>query len=467
MIKQTFQIEFLDDIVLNSNSATTMGLGDTLDYIPGSALLGITANNNSYKEFKNSFETFHSGKVRFGDGHILSGNNYSYKIPFSYFINKGENLKEAKIYHHHKLTDDERDKLKSEGIQLKQVRNGYFDKNFNLVELKFDYTQKSAFENRRSKKSYMYGYKAIKRGAKFGFEISCENEELLDEVVQKLDNKIHRLGKSKNNQFGRIKIKVDNSIDTEIKQKPLLDSNIILLYAKSNLALIENDGHFVATPTISSLKLPNNSEIDFKKSQIRTRVYSPYNSTRKRRDYERVIIEKGSVIAVSFNGDFDLQQYQKEIENGVGAYLSEGFGEIIINPSFLYDEVDFKEQKNSSKILGIDIKDNSNSNLVSYLQNQKEKKEIDKKLIEKAYKNRDKFSKNTTSQWGVVRQIASITSDDKIIAELEEKLSKGVAKDKWKDDLPKLIKLLNDIEQKSRFLKLLSMEVSRYLKGVK
>ena len=133
----------------------------------------------------------------------------------------------------------------------------------------------------------MYGYKAIKRGAKFGFEISCENEELLDEVVQKLDNKIHRLGKSKNNQFGRIKIKVDNSIDTEIKQKPLLDSNIILLYAKSNLALIENDGHFVATPTISSLKLPNNSEIDFKKSQIRTRVYSPYNSTRKRRDYER------------------------------------------------------------------------------------------------------------------------------------------------------------------------------------
>jgi hypothetical protein len=101
MIKQTFQIEFLDDIVLNSNSATTMGLGDTLDYIPGSALLGITANNNSYKEFKNSFETFHSGKVRFGDGHILSGNNYSYKIPFSYFINKGENLKEAKIYHHH------------------------------------------------------------------------------------------------------------------------------------------------------------------------------------------------------------------------------------------------------------------------------------------------------------------------------------------------------------------------------
>ena len=33
MHKQRFEVEFLDDIVLNSSSATTMGLSDTLDYI--------------------------------------------------------------------------------------------------------------------------------------------------------------------------------------------------------------------------------------------------------------------------------------------------------------------------------------------------------------------------------------------------------------------------------------------------
>jgi len=465
MYKQIFEVKFLDDIVLNSNSATTIGISDTLDYIPGSAFLGIVAKDDNYNKFSDSFSVFHSGKVRFGDGHILNGAKYSYKIPFSYFINKGESLEEAKIYHHHKLTKEQRDKLKSKGIQLKQVRSGYFDKNFNLLELKYDYTQKSAFENRRSKKSQMYGYKAIKRGAKFGFEISCEDKELLDEVVKKLDNKIHRLGKSKNNQFGRVKIKLDNNIDTAISQKPLTD-NKILLYAKSNLALIDNEGNFVATPTISSLNLPDNTKIDFKNSQIRSRVYSPYNSKRDTRDYERVIIEKGSVIAVEVKSDFNLQNYQKEIKNGVGVYLSEGFGEIIINPAFLYDEVSFNKQETQSKILGIDIKDKYNLNLSSYLQAQKDNKETEKTLIQKAYQYRDKF-KNTTSQWGVVRQIASKSSDNELIDKLKDTLDKGLAKEKWKDDLPKFTKLLNEVEQKSKFAKFLAMEVSRYLKGAK
>jgi len=466
MHKQKFEVEFLDDIVLNSSSATTMGLSDTLDYIPASAFLGMVAKGDNYNKFSDSFGIFHSSKVRFGDGHILNGNNYSYKVPFSYFINKGESLEEAKIYHHHKLTKTQRDELKSKGIQLKQVRSGYFDKDFNLLELKYNYTQKSAFENRRSKKSSMYGYRAIKRGAKFGFEISCDDKKLLDEVVEKLDNKTHRLGKSKNNQFGRVKIKLNNSIDTTITQKPLID-NKILLYAKSNLALIDNEGNFIATPTTSSLNLPNSAKIDFKNSQIRNRVYSPYNSTRDTRDYERVIIEKGSIIAVEVESSFDLQSYQERIKNGVGAYLSEGFGEIIINPAFLYDEVNFNKQKTKTAILGIDIKDNYNLNLSSYLQAQKDKKEIEKTLIQKAYQYRDKFSKNTTSQWGVVRQIASIITDDEIIDKLKETLNKGVAKEKWKNDLLKLINLLKEVEQKSLFAKFLAMEVSRYLKGVK
>jgi hypothetical protein len=464
MHKQRFEVEFLDDIVLNSSSATTMGLSDTLDYIPGSAFLGMVAKN--YKDFSDSFGVFHSGKVRFGDGHILNDGKYSYKVPFSYFINKGESLEETKVYHHHKLTKEQRDELKSKGIQLKQVRSGYFDKDFNLLELKYNYTQKSAFENRRSKKSHMYGYKAIKRGARFGFEISSEDKELLDEVVQKLNNKTHRLGKSKNNQFGRVKIKLNNSIDTTITQKPLID-NKILLYAKSNLALIDNEGNFIATPTTSSLNLPNSAKIDFKNSQIRTRIYSPYNSKRDTRDYERVIIEKGSVIAVELENGFDLQNYQDKIKNGVGAYLSEGLGEIIINPAFLYDEVSFNKQETQSKILGIDIKDKENSNLSSYLQAQKDNKETEKTLIQKAYQYRDKFSKNTTSQWGVVRQIASITSDDKIVSKLQETLNKGVVKEKWSNDLPKLIGLLNEVKQKSKFTKFLAMEVSRYLKGAK
>ena len=465
MTKQSFIVTLQDNIVLNSNSATTMGTSDTLDYIPGSNFLGIVANDGGYKSFgNNAFEVFYSGKVRFGDAHLYNENNMqSYKIPFCYFLNKGENIKQyRKIYFHHKLTSQDRENLRKNDIQLKQVRNGYFDTQGNIYSIKYNYTQKSAYDktSRRSKDSSMFGYNAIKRGTKFVFEVTFEDEKHKQNIINRLVG-IKRLGKSKNNQFGRVEIQTFNNTLKTIDEQP--DTNITLLYAKSNLALIDDEANPLLTPTSQSLNLPDGIKIDFEKSQIRTKSYSPYNSTRDSRDYERVIIQKGSVIALK--GKFDTKSYKQTIKNGVGAYLSEGFGEILINPKFLF-EVKFNELTKKDKILGIDIKDKLNSNLQDYLSLQAKQKQDNKELLQLAYENRDKFDKNTTSQWGKIRELATIYGNDEILDELATFLNKGVAKDKWKDDFSKLKKLLNkeEIKQKSRFTKLLAMEVSRYLK---
>lgn len=463
MIKQTFKVIFHSDIVLNSNSATTMGTADTLDYIAGSNFLGMVASDGGYANFKEkSFNVFHSGKVRFGDGHIYKSTQ-SLKLPFCYFINKGEKLEPTTtLYYHHLLTSQRREGLKEEGIQLKQVRNGYFNQNGEILELEYNYTQKSAYDNesRRSKDKAMFGYKAITRGSEFVFEVTFEDESLQNAVTQKLVG-FKKLGKSKNSQYGKIEILefVSKSI---IKQEPI-QNNLVLLYAKSNLALINEDGNPLATPTLQSLRLPNNCKIEFEKSQIRTREYSSYNFTRDTRDYERIIIEKGSVIAITIPNDFNVQEYETTLSKGIGNYLSEGFGEILINPEFLYN-IKFSGTKKEPKLLGLDIKDSFNTNLSNFLNNKHKQKELDKTMMQVAFDNRDKFEKTTTSQWGQIRALASQYGDNEIIKELDSYLNNGVAKDKWKDYYKKLEELINKQPQKVRFTKLLAIEVSKYLK---
>ena len=70
--------------------------------------------------------------------------------------------------------------------------------------------------------------------------------------------------------------------------------------------------------------------------------------------YERVVINAGSVIVLQ-----NVSQSQiKNLEVGVGVYLSEGFGEVLLNPVFLEKEEKFSlnsyEDKASEKEVKID-----------------------------------------------------------------------------------------------------------------
>ena len=73
------------------------------------------------------------------------------------------------------------------------------------------------------------------------------------------------------------------------------------------------------------------NNVVYSKTQIRISNFAPYNGARATKDYERACINKGSVIALK---NLSAKQIAT-LKNGVGAYLSEGFGEVLINPWFL------------------------------------------------------------------------------------------------------------------------------------
>jgi len=221
MKEMIFQVEFLSDIVLPSTS-NTEGNIQNLDFIAGSNFLGMVARN--YDKFEDSFNIFHSGFVKFGDAHILKDGKQTFKMPLSYFHKK---LEDKRIYNHHLLTEKE---FKEFG-QLKQKRNGYITANNEVIDIDYNYAQKSAYDKdkRRSKDSSMFGYSSLKAGTTWQFCIKYD-DNISQNDLELLKTSIigtKRLGKSKSSQYGLINI-------SQIGQKEEISdksSNNLILYA--------------------------------------------------------------------------------------------------------------------------------------------------------------------------------------------------------------------------------------------
>lgn len=416
-----FQVEFLSDIVLQASS-NTEGKVEQLDFIPGSNFLGMVAAMN-YKKFEHSFKVFHSGAVRFGDATPLFNNAPTFKMPLSFFHEK---LDDKIILNHHRIEDFTKFK------QLKQKRSGYITSDLKVFNLDYSYAQKSAYDktNRRSKDSSMYGYSAIKSGVLWQFSVQIDKSISQEEVAllkSTLEGK-QRLGKSKSAQYGLVNISfIKEQISSQEEVKEL---NEVVLYSNSRLALVDVEGN--ATYDLKYLcEGLEERNIAYEKTQLRTSTFTPYNRARQTKDYERVCINKGSVIVLN---NITKEQL-KALQNGVGAYLSEGFGELLVNPSFLnINEFSFKakgEKKKDENLL------TPTSNLAKFLQQrEKEKQEkltLAKSVSEFVVKHKNLYPQNMNSQWGSIRSFCSNNTNESIKDAVEKYISHGVAESKWKE----------------------------------
>jgi len=446
-----YKCKFLSDVVLQASS-NTQGNVQLADSIAGSNFLGMVAGG--YNEFKKkAFRVFHSGDVRFGDGHIAVNGKESYKVPLSYFNLKiGEGL-----YNRIHLSDDEEQELRDERKQLKQIRSGFMNSDAKYCKPSYNYSQKSKHSKkyRRSEDEGMFGYSALKKDTEWFFKVVYKDDTLVEDIEKFLLGR-KRLGKSKSSQYGQVFIEpVANRDKVEIFTP---SDDYTYLYLNSRVALVDAFGNPALTPTLENLGLES-GKIDWGKTQIKSSTYHPYNYTRQTKEYTRVVLDKGGVIVLTGVSDAD----KEKIEQGLGAYLSEGFGEIIVNPIFLETKYPLLEEVNAK--LNFD-KDSSKIDkvLVSFLKNREEEEE-DKfavaSEVQKIYKSLMGASK---SQWGEIRSMASmVNTKAELLTNIENFITNGVAKKQWEGN-----KLLFEIQKSNTpiaFTKLVAKICREHTKG--
>lgn len=496
-----FKCVLHSDIIL-SELAATEGIQRTLDYIPGNVFLGIVAGK-VYTDIEPhlAMDLFHNAKVRFGDAFPLINRKRAIKVPASWFVKKGEMIKDQ-VYIYHQLSDEQK-RLEP----MVQLRDNFIvhesDTQFSEIKLGKNFAIKSAYDsaNRRSMDQQMYGYQSLEAGMELCFQVDFDDDVTIDLKNKVKTNLIGKrtIGRSKTAQYGQVEIFDDTEFDVGFIENKKLESGLTYLYAESRLLFIDEENGQPIIPSDGKYYGMDGAKVDLEQSQIRTFRYSPYNYKRQSRDADRFGIEKGSVICVNRK---ITPEEQTTIKKGLGYFRNEGFGKVLINPEFLAfnenGEAKFNHIKDGNDHSQVNSKPSPDENLKF---NQKHDSKVWQYLIQQqgkkakqqsVYSAVNKFvadhqkqfeSESFASQWGAIRSIASRTKEyDKLLESLfreknEEEIKNkvkvdegylvhGVAKDKWSergrlDSLKSFIKSIEPKELVSEAVVNLAAEMAK------
>lgn len=443
MIEQYYTCKLLSDVVLNNKMATE-GNMTTLDYIAGSNFLGIVAGEIYAKHIDKAYSILHSGEVSFGDAHIsLDGTEVSYAIPFALFKDK---LDKTKTWVHHLLDKHHFDNFREKGIQLKQERSGYLTPSGHILKSPAkNFALKSAQDRdeRRSKDGAMFGFESLKAGQVYVFSVRYNNPEY-QQIVEDFLTGRKRIGKSKTAQYGQVYIERFKNEQAPKRIDSIPNTDYTIVYAESNLCFFNEFGQTTFQPEPEDLGL-SGGKICWKKSQIRTYAYSPWNGIRNTPNTQRDCILKGSVFYVK-----DAVAPKNEI-NSVGEYQAEGLGRVVYNPAFLKGnqstgewEFELFKEPNKPDSKGDNKQPESKepeptTDLGKFLNGLKKQKDKDLAISKAVQSELDSTTKGlkeiSPSQWGGVRAYATKAKNvEELRADLfEDFLTHGISAEKYWD----------------------------------
>lgn len=342
MTRFELDITLLEDCVLSERTAT-QGAHRTLDYIPGSALLGAVAAR-LYRELgDDAFEWFHSGRVRFGDGLPVVDGQVARPMPLCWFGRKGAPLGRPVRAG---VTAIDPDAIRNfqyadrfeDGVQPRQLRDGHVTGDGLAVHAVQSYSQKTAvsIETGSAEAGQLFGYSAIAAGQSFRAEVGVD-EGLATAVGERLAvvcGKSMVIGRSRGAEYGRVEIAIREAGDDVAAPPP---GTRITLWLQSDMALVGADGLPTLEPTPEALGLPP-GHVDWTLTFLRTRRLAHWNAYRGARDAEEVVLVRGSVIGLELDQQPDEQQL-KLLAAGVGRRREIGWGRVLLNPTLLSDQI--------------------------------------------------------------------------------------------------------------------------------
>jgi hypothetical protein len=466
-----FQCKLLSDLIISSSPATE-GQNQSLDYIPGAKFMGAVAKK-LYKESEPSStqDLFHIGKVRFSNAYPLG----TVPVPFGWFQPKSSS--DNMVYLHHNLTIAQHSNFRKDGIQLKQVRNGYFHlKTGEIQSVIQQFRLKSAYDEqaKKSMDEKMFGYFSLPQQSLWEFSVE-DDSGAYEEVIIKALEGINHLGKSKSAEYGLAEIQFIRKESTDIS---ISHSGELVLYAESDWCFLDEFGQTTTLPSPSDLCGDPSAKINWLKSQIRTKKHQSWNGKRGGRDSDRMVISKGSCIILTTSKPVSSDFFS----SGLGSHKTEGFGKVSVNPNFLTGDGISKIQLVQKEINGSpyysDLHDPKASQRVDILINRGLALDFDRQInlrVQEFIKShRTEFKGINKSQWGTLRsyskQFLTLDAFNTMVfgtSEIQGFLVKGKSSQQWKNPLEILQKEIQKITKEKgsdfafAFMKKLTIEMPK------
>ena len=350
-LHRTLLIELVDDCVFSERSATE-GEHETLTRIPGSALLGAAASvlypgmlaGNAPEQ---AYAAFHSGRLRFGDGlPEAAPGRPAWPVPLAWHQRKGEKvahgtsgsetLDASRVFNFlHVQSIVQRD---GEGqAQPKQLRDAYVGEDGRWIRPRVHYRTKTAISSLtgRAESARLFGYSALARGQRFVAKLDADDgfdPALFNAVCEVLKGNI-LLGRSRSAEYGRARVEVRDAGAEGLARCD--EGRTLTLWLLSDLAPCDaaGDASFALEP--AALGLPDGSRIDWERTFLRSRRYSPWNAARHGYDAERQVYTAGGVIRVELSANAEVAEIASHLSRGIGLHREAGLGAVWVNSALL------------------------------------------------------------------------------------------------------------------------------------
>ncbi len=323
MKRITLTLQLQEPLIISASNATA-GLFETLDYIPGNALLGAVAARSYARLKKDSFhlDTFHSGKVRFGNLTPAGA------APMPLSLHRPKNDRASRCVN--RLFPNS---PQNEALQLKQLRAGYLTPDGAVLNPTRRLHLRTAInpDTGSAQASQLYAYQAITPEHDWIGHIDCDDEPLARQLHQLLsEEKTLLIGRSRSAHYGRVTIQNLSVQDIPPPKPPVIELDgtacLVLWLASDLCAFDRHTGQPTLSPNLADLHpdLPE-AELQADRSFIRTRRYAPYNAWRKHYDPSRQVIQQGSVLVYPLPDGLN----PSVLTGGLGTYVAQGLGQLV------------------------------------------------------------------------------------------------------------------------------------------
>lgn len=341
MLKQSFTVTLLEDVII-SQRATTLGGHSTLDYLPGATLLGACAAR-LYAQLSESdaYTVFHSGQVRFGNAFPLSETHrLCYPMPICWYEPKSSEsaIKNGQLRPENLQNYRFKKSGSAEPIQAKPLDNGYIALDGYIAQPAPQLRMKTTINSQtgRTNENQFFGYTSLSQGLRFGFVLEADeavSATLFTQIVETFNQKL-QLGRSRSAEYGNVSVEPADWREDDKTQPKLEKTSEITLWLLADMALQDEWGQPTLIPTPQHFGLPE-GQLNLEKTFLHSRYYVPFNSHYRRREWERTVLNQGSVLHLTLTEPIDIDSVIKKLESGVGLYRQVGLGQVWVNPPLL------------------------------------------------------------------------------------------------------------------------------------
>ncbi len=330
MKRLAIRIDVEDDIILSANSSSA-GTHHSLRYVPGRALLGYAAGH-LYRSMQADrvARLLNAGSIRFGDGLPLTDDGQTaWPVPLSLHVPK-DAPDSSRLSLARNLARGDMEP----GQQPEQLRDTFVTDTGSVVDISLRDRLRTTVnpETGLALDGGLYGYAGIVRGQAFGamIELHDSDEALLDAVQSLFDGVRTSLGRSRSTEYGRVTFSLlERAFQSPAKTEPADGPTLVWLL--SDHSPRDAWGQRSLIPDPAQFGLPDDAEINWNRTFIRSRRYSPFNAALGGHQTETVCLEAGSVIA------FDTPREQSAGMSRQKDGHSTDSGRFVINPSLLSD----------------------------------------------------------------------------------------------------------------------------------